>query len=103
FLVLVLLSREGSEANDEQWREAVIDTQKDFATSAPLIFPQDSVVINLGSPWGIPNYFLAVRDAKRQSNIFYVGFVHDTIPLLYPEYCDANTAIAYTNWIASVG
>ena len=56
-----------------------------------------------GSPWDVPNYFLAVREAKRRSNIFYAGFVHDTIPLLHPEFCNGETADVYATWLAGIG
>ena len=103
FRLLILLSREGADTTDQQWLSAVDEMQNDFATAPPLVFPKDGILVNLGSPWGVPNYFLAIREAKRKSNIFYAGFVHDTIPLLHPEYCHGDTAGNYATWLAGVG
>jgi glycosyltransferase involved in cell wall biosynthesis len=102
FLLLALLSREGARSLDPAWKLAVEDVFSSIAISAPLIFADHTVLVSLGSPWGIANYFMAVREAKRRSNLHFVAFVHDTIPLLLPEFCDGPTAMVYSRWVAGL-
>lgn len=54
--------------------------------SAPLALSDQTVVLNLGSSVGLPNYHLHVRNAKRRCRIRYVQFTHDCIPLIMPEH-----------------
>jgi len=102
FQFAVMLSREGADHSDESWRKTLDDLLKDLSTAPALGFVSGSTIVNLGSPWGVPNYFVAVREAKRQYGVFYVAFVHDTIPLLLPEFCEGTTTNVYTRWIAGV-
>ena len=102
FQFAVMLAREGADHSDEVWRKTLDDLLKDLGTAPALGFAPGSTIVNLGSPWGVPNYFVAVREAKRQYGVFYVAFVHDTIPLLLPEFCEGTTTNVYTRWIAGV-
>ncbi len=102
FQFALMLSREGADHADESWRKALEDLLKDLSTAPALGFVPGSTIVNLGSPWGVPNYFVAVREAKRQYGVYYVAFVHDTIPLLLPEFCEGTTTNVYTRWIAGV-
>jgi len=45
-----------------------------------------TTLLNLGSPTGITNYHLHVRNAKVQRGIRYFQFVHDCIPLIMPQH-----------------
>jgi len=102
FQFAVMLSREGADHSDESWRKALDDLLKNLSTAPALGFVPGSTIVNLGSPWGVPNYFVAVREAKRLYGVHYVAFVHDTIPLLLPEFCEGTTTNVYTRWIAGV-
>jgi len=102
FQFALMLSREGADHSDESWHKALDGLLKDLSTAPALGFVPGSTIVNLGSPWGVPNYFVAVREAKRQYGVFYVAFVHDTIPLLLPEFCEGTTTNVYTRWIAGV-
>jgi glycosyltransferase involved in cell wall biosynthesis len=102
FKLAMALAREGADRSDEQWQRVLDKILSDLSSAPALAFPPGSTILNLGSPWGVPNYFIAVREAKRQYGVFYVAFVHDTIPLLLPEFCEDATTNAYTRWIAGV-
>jgi glycosyltransferase involved in cell wall biosynthesis len=98
----MMLAREGADNSDEPWQRAIDKLHSDLSAAPALAFPTGSTILNLGSPWGVSNYFVAVREAKRQYGVSYVAFVHDTIPLLLPEFCEGTTTNVYTRWIAGV-
>jgi glycosyltransferase involved in cell wall biosynthesis len=99
FLHLMMLSHEGAQHSDPEWQSAYHDIARAVVSAPPLVFAQGSVVVSLGSPWGLQNYFRAVHEAKRDHGISYVAFVHDTVPLIYPEYCEGVIPLEYVRWL----
>lgn len=65
----------------------------------PFELPHGCFLVNPGTSWGYWNYFLAIRDAKRRFQIRYVPLVHDCIPVLLPEFCNAELVKDYLNWL----
>lgn len=65
-------------------------------------FSPEATLINFGASWQYANYFLAVRNAKCRSNIRYVAFVHDCIPLVYPDLCAEGVPTQYKAWLIEV-
>src|SRR5262249_53169721 len=59
-----------------------------------------AVLVNVGTSWGFLNYFLTLREIKRQSHIRYVPLVHDCIPLLFPEFCNPDLVCDFINWMS---
>ncbi|MEO1292687.1 MAG: glycosyltransferase [Pseudomonadota bacterium] len=53
-----------------------------------------------GATWSDWRYLLSVREAKRRQGLRYVPFVHDCIPLLFPETCAAEVPDNYRRWLA---
>jgi tetratricopeptide (TPR) repeat protein len=98
-LHLMMLSHEGAANSDNAWQSALGDVHRTIWSAPPLRFPQGSTVISLGAPWGIRRYFAAIRAAKRESGIRCVGYIHDTVPLLYPEYCDGVIPQEFLRWL----
>ena len=101
-LGLFRLSQAGAEASDPEWQSAVTDLLRSLADAPPLKFPANSVLITLGSPWGITGFVHAVDIAKRESNVAWAAYIHDTVPLSFPEYCDGNMAPTYVRWMSTV-
>jgi glycosyltransferase involved in cell wall biosynthesis len=62
-------------------------------------FGSDDVLINLGTSWWIPDYFLRIKALKLESRVRYVPFVHDCIPVVTPEYCDQRLVRQFLSWI----
>lgn len=91
-----------SQIEDSTRRDAVNRIHATVVQSQPYEFPEGAFLINTGTSWGFLNYFLALREAKRRSRIFYVPLVHDCIPLLYPEFCDPNLVRDFINWITQM-
>ncbi len=90
-----------------------IDTVPDFTwqsirnqicgRSAPtFLFKLNDKVINLGTSWWIPDYFLMIRNLKQTYKIHYIPFIHDCIPLITPEYCAEGLVIEFRDWITNV-
>lgn len=65
-------------------------------------FPPQSTLINVGTSWGYWNYFLSIREAKRRYRIRYMPFVHDCIPLIFPEFCDKRLIKDFINWLTGM-
>lgn len=85
-----------SEAAD--WKRA-LDETRTFMRQAPLlVFPRGAFLINLGSSWNLPNYFMQVRAAKAKYAIRYVPFVHDFIPIMCPEHFVGNLTRDFIGW-----
>jgi len=72
-------------------------------TTAQASPPDGAVLLNLGSSWWLPNYLLAVREAREKSGLRYLPFVHDCIPLLRPDLCALGLPAQFLGWLAGAG
>ena len=73
------------------------------AERAPAVkFLDGDILFNPGASWSISNYFLAAREARREYGATVVTFIHDCIPLLYPEYCTDDVIQDYVSWFPEV-
>lgn len=66
------------------------------------VFGKGDVLVNLGTSWWIPDYFLLIRSLKHASGIRYVPFLHDCIPLVTPEYCSVGLVEEFREWLGAV-
>lgn len=67
-----------------------------------FVFPQGSTLVNVGTSWGYHNYFIVIREIKKIYNVRYAPLVHDTIPILFPQFCDQNLVADFINWVDGV-
>ncbi len=65
----------------------------------PIVFPNGAYIINLGTSWWLKNYFINIRAAKERSNIKYVTYVHDMIPVMTPEHCIEGLVRDFIGWV----
>jgi glycosyltransferase involved in cell wall biosynthesis len=85
---------------DDERRHALASAILSRIRSAPLMqFSNGAQLFNPGASWSLLNYFLSVREAKRRFGIRYLPYVHDCIPVLFPEYCTEDTVHNYWNWV----
>lgn len=84
------------------WRDALLDLNATLALGEPFHFDKGGVVVNLGTSWWLRNYFLQIRNAKFGSNLEYVPFIHDLIPVLAPQHCVQGLVEDFNSWILSV-
>lgn len=89
-------------AEETIWVSAVDHLLKSLEMKAPIRFPKNSTLINVGTSWWIKDYGTYVRHAKQRFGLRYVPFVHDLIPLLTPEHCSKGLVEEFKAWIESV-
>ena len=78
--------------------EWVIQLQAVLAQATHYVPKRGDALINLGSSWWIPDYLHKVRRLKAEHGVRYVPFIHDTIPLSVPQYCDKNLVSEFRLW-----
>lgn len=102
FLRLIDLALQGGDRGEPAWR-AVLDEVGLIVDLAPALrFPRGAWLINLGTSWWLQNYFLKVREARRQYGIRYLPFVHDMIPVMAPEHCTRPLTQDFISWALGV-
>ncbi len=96
------LARNGGDRTDPAWVDALNDLHFHLSLTSAFQFPDGAYLINLGTSWWLQNYFLFVRQAKAKSNIRYVPFVHDMIPILAPQHCTRPLTQDFISWVSGV-
>ena len=62
----------------------------------------DFILVNLGSSWWVENYFLKIRELRKQYGIRYVPMIHDVIPLTAPEHCAERLVEEFCQWFSTL-
>lgn len=96
------LMKLAGDPSEDRWRSLVARLQVLLLVGEPLKFPDQARLINLGSSWAIGNYFLALSQAKAQHGLTFVPFVHDCIPLLFPQYFDRELVSDFKAWLYDI-
>jgi tetratricopeptide (TPR) repeat protein/glycosyltransferase involved in cell wall biosynthesis len=91
----------GDPASDE-WKQLLVALEHLQSGGPAFRFPQGSILLDLGTSWWQRNYFLNLRLAQSISQIRYVPFIHDLIPIVTPEYCAVDLRRDFISWIAGV-
>jgi glycosyltransferase involved in cell wall biosynthesis len=102
FIQLAELSVLSGNCDDPEWLSALNALQIHVFFAEPLIFGLNAALVNLGTSWWLQNYFLQVRNAKKEFGIRYLPFVHDLIPVMTPEHCIDGLVKDFTSWILGV-
>lgn len=102
FLTLRDLAMKGSDLFDAAWIDAVEVLTGVVAVNRPVGFGPGDTLINLGTSWSLPDYFLHVRNARRTHGMAHVPFLHDLIPVFAPEYCLPDVVSDFLNWIGGI-
>lgn len=102
FLELAGLAVISGDRKDPEWIDAYMRLKVEVLLAPPLVFPQGAFLVNLGTSWWLQNYFMFVREAKRQHSIRYVPFVHDFIPVMTPEHCIKELTQDFISWALGV-
>ncbi|MBV2150012.1 glycosyltransferase [Sphingobium sp. AS12] len=89
-------------ADESEWSTCFARATVQLGIADAFAFPTGAFLINLGTSWWIPNYFMYVRRAQAEANIRYVPFVHDMIPLVRSDICPPALVRDFTAWSASV-
>lgn len=86
--------------HDSAWRN--IYHQICISSAPAFIFTKGDILINLGTSWWIPDYFVIIRSIKEKYGVFYVPFIHDCIPLITPEFCARGLTEEFRAWLVGV-
>lgn len=88
------------EGDDSGWGLLVDRLSDQFDFGAPQIFLPGDALINLGTSWSTPDYFLHIRRLKTAAAVRYIPFVHDMIPVMAPRYCLPSLVSEFADWVA---
>ncbi len=102
FVELAQLALRGGDRSDPAWIGALNRLYLTQLVQPPFAFPQGAFLVNLGTSWWLQNYFLFVREAKRRYGVRYVPFVHDLIPIMFPEHCTRELTQDFISWAVGV-
>lgn len=102
YINLCELSLLGNDWSVPEWTGPMQALDETMRASADFAFAQGAYLINIGTSWWLQNYFLHLREAKRRSDVRYVPFVHDMIPIMTPEYCVDGLVHDFISWAQGV-
>ncbi|WP_198368928.1 glycosyltransferase family 4 protein [Roseomonas rosulenta] len=102
FLRLWRLSRTGGDPLAPDWVEAVAALDAALRSGDDFVFAPGASLVNLGTSWWIPDYFLRVRDAVRLYGVRYVPLIYDCIPLVAPEHCHQGLVDQFAEWFSAM-
>jgi glycosyltransferase involved in cell wall biosynthesis len=72
-------------------------------TAEPLKAPSaetKNILCLLGAGWVNRDYFLRLRNLKRNNGFYFTSLLHDLIPIFARETCDQGTAEVFTNFLS---
>ncbi|MBS0238069.1 MAG: glycosyltransferase family 4 protein [Proteobacteria bacterium] len=99
---LVAMTAADGQIDDVQWKHLVGRIEAQIFIGPDLEIPSGARLVNLGSSWAMPNYFLAVRRAKQECNLIYIPFVHDCIPIIAPHYFVPELGYDFREWLRGI-
>ncbi|BDG72405.1 glycosyltransferase family 4 protein [Roseomonas fluvialis] len=102
FLRLWRLSRIGGDPLAPDWAEAIATLEAALQGGEEFAFAPGASLVNLGTSWWIPDYFLRVRNAARLYGVRYVPLIYDCIPLVAPEHCQQLLVEQFADWFSGM-
>ena len=102
FRTVCRLSTAGGDPDAADWRAACGELKRAVAHQPALAFPRGAFLVNLGTSWWLPNYFMYIRKAKIDHGIRYVPLIHDMIPVLRPSECHPDLVHDFIDWLMGV-
>lgn len=89
----------GSDGGNADWETALLALEDTFRAHVNVRFPPNSILINLGTSWWLGDYFARLRGEAERNGLKYFPFVHDLIPLRFPEFVASGQSRLFANWI----
>ncbi len=102
FNTIAELTRTQHARDDRAWRDVRRRIMLTLVASDDADLTARGVLLNLGSSWAFGNYFMAVRKAKLERNIVYIPFLHDCIPILFPQWFVPELQRDFREWLGGV-
>lgn len=91
-----------SGVDEAAWRKTIGSVTVQLVAGEEFEFENGSILLNIGSSWALPNYFLALRRLRAASDVAIVHFVHDCIPVIAPEYFVPGLQRDFREWIRGI-
>jgi len=102
FMEMAALSTAGKDSHDPEWSDILHRLFLHIYLADEFIFRRNDILVNMGTSWWIYNYFLLVRNAKRDFGIRYIPMVHDLIPIMASDHCVTGVIEDYVSWLVGV-
>jgi glycosyltransferase involved in cell wall biosynthesis len=102
FLRLWLLSQTGTDIREPAWVDALAQAEETLRRGPDIDFPEGAWLVNPGTSWWQPDYFRHLREAKARSGIGFAPLLHDCVPLVVPEHCEATLVAQYARWFSGL-
>lgn len=102
FMELAVLSTADKNQAAPEWTTLIGRVFIHLLLADPFAFHPGDRLVNLGTSWWVYNYFLLVRNAKRDFGIRYIPFIHDFIPLMAANHCVTGVIEDYVSWMVGV-
>lgn len=83
------------------WQKIYQEFAAQLAVFPVKHFEAGEWLLNIGASWGLPSYFVQVRQLRRQG-VRLAIFLHDCIPARHPAYFDHSLSIEHTYWLAQI-
>jgi glycosyltransferase involved in cell wall biosynthesis len=99
FMELAGTSTLGGSNQDRDWSILMGRLAIHLLTTDGFSFERGDRLVNLGTSWWVHNYFLLIRNAKREFGILYIPFVHDLIPIMAADHCVSGVIEEYISWL----
>lgn len=71
------------------------------ARECPAVFARGDVLLAIGATWQFAAYGGRI-DRLRAEGVRFAPFVHDMVPLLFPEWSVRSTTESFTRWVETV-
>jgi glycosyltransferase involved in cell wall biosynthesis len=78
------------------------ELSRDAAVTLERVVKCGDTLLVLGAPWDRPDYAYQVARLRSRYGMRLAVMIHDLIPILHPEWCDAGIIRAFGGWNGSV-
>ncbi len=85
---------------DEPPQIAPMDTA--LLLDHPVGFAPGDILLSTGATWQFQNYYMRIDRLKHNSGVIFASFVHDMVPILFPEWSVKHTTEAFELWAREV-
>ena len=85
-----------------EWDKIYGDFSRSFSNLYRAAFYPYDYLLNIGSSWWLPDYIMYVRHLQEVSQVRYIPFIYDCIPMITPEHCSSELVEDFEKWFSEV-
>ena len=90
-----------TDLSDAKWQAQVSKFINEVLHGGEVEFAAGDTLYFLGATWGIPGLFESLRD-PRCEGVRFVFYLHDIIPIKFPEYFTPDSEVIFSYWIFNI-